>query len=237
MQPGRPQKKILAETKLNILAIIPARKNSKGIPNKNIADLGGIPLVAHSISSALTCHQITRTIVSTDSPEIASVAREWGAEVPFLRPKELAGDSVPLAKAFDYTCDRLRAEEGYRPDALVILLPTHPFRRPELMEELLSAMATCRIVKTVRPFRMTELSHFVPENGAVKSLHGNARSVQVCYRGYGLFYGSRLTGGFKRQFYIHVITSPPECVDIDVPEDLELANWLLRKGEFKPSCI
>lgn len=222
----------------NILAIIPARKNSKGIPNKNIADLGGVPLVAHSISSALNCSYIMRTIVSTDSPEIASIAKEWGAEVPFLRPKELAGDSTPLHQAFDYTCERLRHEEGYTPDALVILMPTHPFRSAELMDMLTKTLITkCRVVKTVRQFKMSEFSHFVQNGCEIKSLHGNANPVQNCYRGYGLYQGSKVTGTFDRQFYIHVISSPAECIDIDEPEDLARANRMLQDREFKPAWM
>ena len=78
-----------------VLAIIPARGGSKGIPRKNIKNFAGAPLLAWSIQAAKDANTITRVIVSTDDEEIAQIAREWGAEVPFLRPAELAEDSSP----------------------------------------------------------------------------------------------------------------------------------------------
>ena len=78
-----------------ILAVIPARGGSKGLPGKNILPLAGKPLIGWTVEAALSCHAITRTLVTTDSREIADVARQFGAEVPFLRPAELAADDTP----------------------------------------------------------------------------------------------------------------------------------------------
>ena len=90
------------------IAIIPARGGSKGIPRKNIVDIAGKPLIAYSILTAMHAQYIDRIIVSTEDEEIAEVARKWGAEVPFLRPKELAQDNSGIGEAINYTLTRLK---------------------------------------------------------------------------------------------------------------------------------
>jgi hypothetical protein len=89
---------------MEVLAIIPARGGSKGIPRKNIRLFAGYPLIAWSIAAARQARLVTRTIVSTDDAEIAAVAREYGAEVPFLRPSELAQDQTPDWPVFEHAC-------------------------------------------------------------------------------------------------------------------------------------
>jgi len=111
-----------------ILAIIPARGGSKGIPRKNIRNFAGYPLIAWSIAAGKQSEMVTRVIVSTDDEEIASVAREHGAEVPFLRPVELAQDNTLDLPAFDHALKWLEEIEGYRPEIVVQLRPTSPIR-------------------------------------------------------------------------------------------------------------
>ncbi|HQC21081.1 MAG TPA: acylneuraminate cytidylyltransferase family protein, partial [Anaerolineaceae bacterium] len=114
--------------KPEVLALIPARGGSKGIPRKNIRDFGGAPLIAWSIAAALRAETVTRVIVSTDDEEIAAVAREWGAETPFLRPAELAQDDTTDYPVFRHALDWLAAHENYRPEVVVQLRPTSPVR-------------------------------------------------------------------------------------------------------------
>jgi CMP-N-acetylneuraminic acid synthetase len=114
-----------------ILALIPARSGSKGIPHKNIANFRGKPLLAHSIEQAKASRRVTRVIVSTDSPLYADIARQHGAEAPFLRPTELSGDHATDLEAFEHALSWLETHEGYRPDVCVHLRPTYPTRRPE----------------------------------------------------------------------------------------------------------
>src|SRR5512136_2838806 len=111
-----------------ILALIPARGGSKGIPRKNIRSFSGYPLIAWSIAAALQAETVTRTIVSTDDEEIASVAREWGAETPFLRPAEFAQDQTTDLPVFEHALTWLTENENYHPDAVVQLRPTSPIR-------------------------------------------------------------------------------------------------------------
>ena len=112
---------------LRVLAYIPARGGSKGVPLKNIRDLGGRPLLVHTVRAALVAPSIDYVLVSTDSEDIASVAREAGAQTPFLRPAELASDT---ARNIDGICDAVArlAEMGESFDAVAVLQPTSPFR-------------------------------------------------------------------------------------------------------------
>lgn len=113
---------------MNTIAIIPARGGSKGLPNKNIRLLAGHPLIAYSIKVAQKSKLIDRVIVSTDSQEIAQVAKNYGAEVPFMRPSEFAQDQSRDYGVFKHAVDWLSTNEGYRADIIVQLRPTSPIR-------------------------------------------------------------------------------------------------------------
>ncbi len=126
--------------RLEILALIPARGGSKGVPRKNVRMVAGKPLVAYSIEQALASCRITRTIVSTDDFEIADVAETYGAEVPFLRPAELALDLSPDIDVFRHALEWLRSRDGYQCDLVVHLRPTQPVRRVDLIDEAIDTM-------------------------------------------------------------------------------------------------
>ena len=111
-----------------VLALIPARGGSKGIPRKNIRPFSGAPLIAWSIAAARQSQTVTRTLVSTDDEEIAAAARSYGAETPFLRPAELAQDRTTDLPVFEHALAWLAEHEGYRPDVVVQLRPTSPIR-------------------------------------------------------------------------------------------------------------
>lgn len=113
-----------------LLAVIPARGGSKGLPGKNIRPFAGHPLIVHSLLFAAMCPEIDRTIVSTDSDEIAKVARESGADVPFLRPPELALDDTAMWPVLRHALEAVEAAEGARYDGLLLLDPTSPAREP-----------------------------------------------------------------------------------------------------------
>src|SRR3989344_946369 len=117
-----------------ILAIIPARGGSKSVPKKNIYPLNGKPLIYYSISSGLKAKYIDRLIVSTDSPEIAKVARKYKAEVPFLRPLELARDDSPDIEFYLHTLKWLADNEKWTPYLVLNLRPTSPLRTAELID-------------------------------------------------------------------------------------------------------
>jgi CMP-N-acetylneuraminic acid synthetase len=122
---------------LKTIAFIFARGGSKGLPGKNIRPLSGKPLIAWAIGHALAVKRIERVIVSTDCQEIASVAREYGAEVPFIRPAELARDNSPEWLAWRHALNYLYESDGVMPDAMVSVPTTAPMRLPEDIENCL----------------------------------------------------------------------------------------------------
>lgn len=146
----------------SVLALIPARGGSKSIPDKNIRLFCGKPLIAHSIEFALQCGEIDRVIVSTDSAKIAEIALRYGAEVPFVRPAELAQDDSLDLDVFRHALRILQSQENYLPDLVAHLRPTCPIRRPEFLKRALKSLEDCPEADSIRsvcapsenPFKM-----------------------------------------------------------------------------------
>lgn len=151
---------------MDVLAIIPARGGSKGLPDKNILPLKGVPLIAYSIKAALETPEITRVLVSTDSPVIAEIALDYGAEVPFKRPGEYAQDLSTDLEVFQHALRWLAKEEAYYPDLVVQLRPTSPVRLTRHISTCIQKMLqnpeadSLRILtkSPITPFKMWQLS-------------------------------------------------------------------------------
>lgn len=160
---------------MEILALIPARGGSKGIPRKNIRPFAGHPLIAWSIAAAQQAQRVTRLIVSTDDEEIAAVARAYGAEVPFLRPAELAQDQTPDWPVFEHALRWLAQQEGYYPEVVVQLRPTSPLRPPWCVDEAVRILLEHPDADCVRgvvpagqnPFKMWRID---PQSGRMQPL-------------------------------------------------------------------
>jgi CMP-N-acetylneuraminic acid synthetase len=227
-----------------ILGLIPARGGSAGIPRKNLASLAGRPLIAHTIAAALAASRLERVVVSTDDAEIAEAARAAGAEAPFLRPAELAADAAPALMVIRHAVDWLRDREGWRAEAVVYLQPTSPLRpaaRIDQAVELLLAGPADTVVSVVEvphnlvpgsqmrlddqgmlepcldrpgPLRRQEKPRLYARNGpAVLALRPAAWRREALYAGPTL----------------PLVMGRWESLDIDGPEDLELAQWLARE--------
>ncbi len=138
---------------LEVLALIPARGGSKSIPRKNVRHVNGKPLVAWSIGHGLAAHRITRVVCTTDDDEIAEVARAYGAEVPFRRPVEISGDLSVDFEFHLHALEWLRDHEAYLPDLVVHLRPTHPVRKPELLDQAVEALAARPDADSLRAVR------------------------------------------------------------------------------------
>jgi len=153
-----------------VLALIPARGGSKGIPRKNIRSFAGYPLMAYSVAAGVQAQTVGRVVVSTDDEEIAAVGREFGAQTPFLRPAELAADDSTDLLAFLHALGWLAENEGYKPDVVVQLRPTSPIRPPDLVDNAVRQLLAHADADSVRgvvpagqnPHKMWRL----PDNGS-----------------------------------------------------------------------
>lgn len=230
---------------MSVLALIPARGGSKGLPGKNLAELAGLPLVAHSILCAARCPEVGRVVVSTDSEAIAEVARRHGAEVPFLRPAELAGDETPMWPVLRHALGAVDPD-GAAHDVLLLLDPTSPGRLPEDVAGALARLrATPRadgVVGVSRPHfnpiwhavveRDGFLEQLVPGGGA----YARRQDVPPVYRINATLYAWR-TEFVRReprgwQHGHNLLHEVPELrsFHIDEPEDLAVAAALVDAG-------
>ncbi|GAA2742868.1 acylneuraminate cytidylyltransferase family protein [Terrabacter aerolatus] len=125
-----------------VLAVIPARGGSKGLPGKNLRPMWGLPLIAHSMRAAGLTTEVTRCVVTTDSAEIAEVVRAHGGDAPFLRPPELASDDTPMAPVVRHALEWVERDEGHTYDAVLLLDPTSPARVPSQLAEAVGRLAT-----------------------------------------------------------------------------------------------
>jgi len=225
-----------------ILAVIPARGGSKGVPGKNLRPLAGKPLLQHTAEAALAAKHLDRIILTTDDPAIAALGRSLGLYVPFLRPKDISGDAAPVARAVFHVLDHL-AGQGAVPDIVCLLQPTAPLRLAEDIDAALapvmagradSCITVCaseschpyyqyRIEDDVpRPFcpeaqKFTRRQDFPPayqRNGAVYACRTEV------FRAAGTFYGQRL--------HAHVMPRD-RSVNIDSEDDLLLAEFLMKR--------
>ncbi len=163
-----------------ILSMIPARGGSKGVPRKNIRNVFGKPLIAYAIQCGLNCPSIDHLIVSTDAPEIAAISEKWGADVPFLRPSELAEDTTPMLPVMQHAI--VEAEKYYDRvvEILVLLDPTAPLRTIEDIENALKLFweSDCSAVISGNTARRSPYFNMViPDNGYVRLAMPNESAV------------------------------------------------------------
>ena len=230
-----------------VLAVIPARGGSKGLPGKNIRPLAGLPLIAHSIRLAERCPEIDQCIISTDSEEIAAVARAYGAEVPFLRPAELAQDDTPMWIVLQHVLREMERRDNQRFEALLLLQPTAPCRLPEDVSramKMLDADPTAAGVVAVSVPNFNPRWVCVEESGGqMKRLvsesanYTRRQDVPPVYRINGLLYLWRrdhvVHSSAPRYFEEpHGMLVVPEIRsgDIDTAQDLAMMELLLREG-------
>jgi len=235
---------------IEVLALIPARGGSKSIPRKNIRPFAGHPLIAYSIAAGLVARSVNRLIVSTDDEEIASLARRYGAETPFLRPRELAQDGTPDLPVFQHALSWLREHEGYRPDIVVQLRPTSPFRRVWHIDgavQLLLEQPGADAVRSVcipfqNPFKMWRIGPDGFMRPLVQMDHPEAynlprQALPEVYWQTGYVDAARTDtilskNSMTGERILPLIIDASEWVDIDSPDDWQRAERLLESGEI-----
>jgi YrbI family 3-deoxy-D-manno-octulosonate 8-phosphate phosphatase len=236
-------------TQAEVLAIVPARGGSKSIPRKNIKPLGGVPLIAYSIAAGLQAQTVHRVIVSTDDEEIAAVARAWGAEVPFMRPPELAEDSTPDLPVFQHALRWLEDQEGYVPEVVVQLRPTSPLRPPDCVDAAVATLLSRDQADSVRgvipseqnPYKMWRLAndgtmqpllggeftepYNMPRQALPQTYWQTGHIDAIRYR--TIVAKSSLTGDRILPLFLDA----QYAIDIDTPLDWERAEWTLAQLE------
>lgn len=143
-----------------VLALIPARGGSKSVPRKNIIPLMGKPMIAWAIEHALAAEHITRVVVTTDDAEIATVAKSYGAEVPFMRPAALAQDLSVDIEFHRHAIEWMRDNEGYLPDMVINLRPTPPSRLPAVIDQAIETFAAHPEVDSLRSVHLAKQSPY-----------------------------------------------------------------------------
>lgn len=238
-------------TGLHILALIPARGGSKSIPRKNIRPLAGYPLIAYSIAAARQSKLITRTVISTDDEEIAHIARDYGAETPFLRPHELAQDHVTDFPVFAHALDWLEQNENYRPDIIVQLRPTSPLRPPDCVDQCLHILLEHPEADSVRgvipsgqnPYKMwriDEQGHMTPLltlTNVAEPYNAPRQELPQTYWQTGHIDAIRSSTILNKhslsgEIILPLVLDPRYAIDIDTLRDWQRAEWIISQGEL-----
>jgi N-acylneuraminate cytidylyltransferase len=228
-----------------VVALIPARSGSKGVPGKNIKPLAGFPLIAYSIKAALKSKLIDRVIVSTDSAEYAEIAREYGAEVPFLRPAEFSGDKATDTEFFKHAIEWFRENEGEVPEYFAHLRPTTPLRDPQVIDDALNSFIGSDFTALRSAHKMSESSYksFEIEDEKLKCLCGrgfNIESANLARQAYPPTYDANgyidvvrtelitlknMIHGDRVQAYVTDVS-----YEIDEISDIDFLEYLIEKS-------
>jgi N-acylneuraminate cytidylyltransferase len=234
----------------NTLALIPARGGSKSIPRKNIRPFAGHPLLAYSIAAGLAARTVDRVIVSTDDEEIAAVARRYGAQAPFLRPAELSLDDTPDLPVFQHALRWLEENEAYRPDILVQLRPTSPFRRTDHIDQAVFRLLEWPEADAVRtvcvpfqnPFKMWRIAadgFMVPllETGFPEPFNMPRQQLPEVYWQTGYVDAAWVDTILEKNSMtgdriLPLVIGAEEWIDIDSPDDWRRAERLVESGEI-----
>jgi N-acylneuraminate cytidylyltransferase len=235
--------------KPEILALIPARGGSKGVPRKNIKLFAGYPLISYSIAAGLQAKSVTRSIVSTDDPEIAAVARQWGAETPFLRPEELAQDQTTDLPVFQHTLNWLQEHEGYSPDFVIQLRPTSPIRPRHCVDEAVELLKKHPKADSVRgvvpsgqnPYKMWRIPKqgdpmmpLLQLEGMTEPFNAPRQQLPPTWWQTGHIDVIRpqviQEGSMSGKTILPYLIDPRFTVDIDTPFDWLRYEWLLQNA-------
>lgn len=233
-----------------VLALIPARGGSERVPAKNLRPLGGRPLIAWTIDAARRAETIDRVIVSTDTEEIAAVARASGAEAPFLRPSAIAQRDSTEMEFLLHALDWLRLHEAYEPDVIALLYPTSPFRRAETIDRAVRTLAAHPDADALRSVRLCSehpYKMWTIQDGWLRPLlAGDTNTPTLSYQRLPVVYLQnasiyltkprtiREKGSPIGDLIVPFVMDEDESVDINTPLDLALAEMLIERRRLAP---
>jgi CMP-N-acetylneuraminic acid synthetase len=227
----------------HVLGVIPARGGSKGIPNKNLALVGGRPLLAYTADAVKESERLTRTIVSTDDETIADRARSLGLDVPFLRPSSLAADDTPMLPVLQHAMHAMAAD-GFHADVIVLLQPTSPLRRGEHIDAAIvwleraggdSVVSVVEVPHQFSPVSVLRLDDgwlfpfldgpAIPSRQDKPRLYARNGPAVLVVRA-SVIAGGSLYGNASWP----LVMKPEESVDVDTPWDLSLVEAALARA-------
>ncbi len=226
-----------------MLALIPARGGSKGLPDKNIKMLAGKPLIAHTIEAARQARRIERVVVSTNDPAIADVSRAFQAEIPFIRPASLATDSARAIDAYIYSLEKLNLGNAQPYEDCIVLLPTSPLRTAEDIDQAVDLYREKRadsIISVCEAMPPPTWAKKIDSDGVLRDYFPlsdallNRQQIAKAYMPNGAIYVLKYDLLKNRGTYYSDKTFPyimprERSVDIDDQLDFEFAEYLLRK--------
>ena len=228
------------------IALIPARGGSKGIPRKNIRTLAGKPAISWTIECALISKQFERVIVSTDDAEIANISKQSGAEVPFLRPHELASDTATSLDVVLHTLNWLEHHGSIKPDFVMLLQPTSPLRETSDIQRAMDLIRNANAHAVVGVCPAVHPPHWlrkIDAEGRIQNWlaeEANRRQdSEVLYQINGSIYLiNRYILEKERTFFpedTRALIMPQErSIDIDTPWDFYLADLILKDKYARP---
>lgn len=228
---------------MRVVAVITARGGSKGIPHKNLAPVGGLPLVAWTVEAARESQLLDRVIVSTDDPAIADVCRAYGAEVPFMRPAEFARDDSPHIDVITHALAWLAADEGRTPDYVLTLQPTSPLRTADDIDAAVLLARDRRCDAVVGVTAMRHHPHFalrVGPGGVLFPYAGDRlramrrQDLPPVFAPNGAIYLNKAHALLvQREFVptgaVPLIMAAERSLDVDERADLELAEYYMAR--------
>ena len=233
-----------------ILAIIPARGGSKGIRRKNLQKLSGKPLIAHTIIAAKKTKSINKIIVSTDDKEIGKISKNNGAEVPFLRPKQISKDTSSIIEVIKHTLKFLQENQSYVPDIIILLQPTSPLRTSQLITKTINTLKKSKATSVITVSKITKhpYASYWLKNDFLKPFKKNSPKYSRRQEFPDLFFP---TGAVYTFWYdtlkkfnslhgpkIKPIVVHDEDIDIDNLQDLFFAEMMLKNWKkYKKNLV
>lgn len=231
-----------------MIALIPARGGSKGIPRKNIKKLGDLPLIAYTIKAALGSRYIDKVVVSTDDKEIAEIAKGYGAEVPFIRPSKLAEDHSKAQDVYLHAVELMRDDYGNDIEKFVVLLPTVPFRTEGHIDSAIEIFNKSN-AETLISIKKMEIPVTwllkTDESGRIKNAgfdaenaSGNRQENKSYYVPNGAIYILdyellKTQGTYYSDNTVGFLMSENDSIDIDTIDDFEYAEFELRRRNMR----
>ena len=226
-----------------MLAIIPSRGGSKGLPGKNIRLLNGKPLIGYTIESAIEAKNINRVVVSTDDMEIAKIAKIYGAEIPFMRPQELATDNALAIDNYIYTIERLNTEFGGNYKEFVVLHPTSPLRTAEDIDNAIeifknrnaeSVISVCEAPHPPLWAKEIDVHGILKNYFSLNTENKNRQELKKAYMPNGAVYVFKISLLKEKRVYYFEKTYPyvmpkERSIDIDDYFDFKLAEFLIKE--------